>query len=127
VAPAPRGHAAEQGRGIVLHFVPHHLVHLLAEQDWRSSAGVRSGRHRSHVAGLQQKKSGRRGPRAARRYVCHHRHRRCGKFLDQMARCIQQASWRVEADQEQFGVFGLGLLHRVLHDFNCDGMNHAVN
>ena len=44
-----------------------------------------------------------------------------------MTRCIQQTAGRVEPDQEQFGVFGLGLLYCVLDDFDGDGVNYAVD
>ena len=90
--------AHERGR-VVSDLAAEHLVLLAAaERDRRRRADVRLRRHRRHVGRLGDVEARGRGPRAVRRHVDDHRHRRGDDLLDHLAHRVIEAAGRVEPE-----------------------------
>ena len=109
VAAALACDAAQIGGRIVLHLLLHDGVHLAAHQHRMRRAGIGARRHGRHVAGFQNEEAGGCRARAARRDVSNHRHGRGDDLLDGLAHGVHQAAGSVQADQNERGMFLLGL------------------
>ena len=90
-------------------------------------AGVGARRHGRHVARLQNEEARRGRAPAAGRHISHHRNGRGDDLLDGLAHGIHQAAGRVQADDDQRGVFLLGLLDGARNDLGRDGVHHAIH
>ena len=129
VAPALGRDAAQVGGGVVLHLLLHHRVHLAAHQHRMRRAGVGARRHRRHIAGFQNEEARRCGAPAAR---APHRSppepARQTMLLDRVAHGVHQAAGRVQANQQQRGVFAARPARwRRATISAVIGMHHAIH
>ena len=127
VAPALGADAAQVGGGVILHFLFHDGVHFAAHQHGVRRAGVGSRGHGRHVAGLQDEEARGSGASSAGRDIGHYRDGRGDDLLDNLAHRIHQPAGRVETDEEQRRVLRFRLRDGAAHDFNGDGVHHAVH
>ena len=90
-------------------------------------ADVGARRHGRNVPGDGDEGAGRRRPRAARRYVHHHRHVGVQDRLDDQTGRLHQAAGGIELKNDRAGVASLGLLDALDHVFNDDGIDDTFD
>ena len=119
VAPAFASIAAQIGQRVVDDFLTQGIVnlhHLPADfHNRRSRASFRSRRHRCDIRRKQNIKTRRSRARAGRRNVSHHRNRRPQDGLNDGAHRRVEAARRIDGDQNQAGMLGIGAIDSV-HD-----------
>ena len=101
VAPALGTDAAQVSRGVIFHLLFHDGVHLGAHSHGMRGAGVRTGRHGRHVAGLEKEEARRSGPSAAGSHVGHDGDGRGKHLLDGLAHRIHQPAGGIQADDQE--------------------------
>ena len=125
---ATRSHERpHESGGVVLHLRLHHVVHLLAAQDYRMGrAGVGAGRHGRNVCRLQNKEAGRGRVGSAGRHVDNHRHRRSKNLLDDFAGRVDQSARRAQFNQHRVRIGLAGALDGAIYILRADGLDGVV-
>jgi hypothetical protein len=128
VASALGDDGAHQGRGVVLHFHFHHVIHFFAaEDDGMRCARIGSRSHGGDVGRFENEEAGRCGAAAAGRHVDDDGNRRGDDLLDNFAGGIDQSSGSVDLDQDRLIVIGGGHGERAANVFGGDGLDGVVD